>query len=102
MRLTSRQGRFERPAFPTPYHLSMRFPFSAGRRRLTFGAGAAALIGGPRAMAAREQPPTSGADTGAAPAAPLDAAPALGTGAWAHAWAAFGEPKYPRGYDHFE
>jgi peptide/nickel transport system substrate-binding protein/microcin C transport system substrate-binding protein len=82
----------------------MRFPFSAGRRRLTFGAGAAALLGGPRAMAAGAALPSNGPDGGAAPAAPLDAAPqaALGTGAWAHAWAAFGEPKYPRGYDHFE
>ena len=37
----------------------------------------------------------------AAPAAVAPSAPA-GTGQWVHAYAAFGEPKYPRGFDHFE
>ena len=36
-------------------------------------------------------------------AAPAAAASATATaGQWVHAYAAFGEPKYPRGFDHFE
>lgn len=40
----------------------------------------------------------------AAPAAPNDDVPAAAarTENWIHAYAAFGEPKYPRGFDHFE
>jgi microcin C transport system substrate-binding protein len=41
------------------------------------------------------------AATPATPAAAASAAMANG-GAWVHAYAAFGEPKYPRGYDHFD
>ena len=41
--------------------------------------------------------------TAVAPSAPAAAASSpAGTGQWVHAYAAFGEPKYPRGFDHFE
>ena len=38
----------------------------------------------------------------AAPPVPTAASAPASTGTWAHAYAAFGEPKYPRGFDHFE
>jgi microcin C transport system substrate-binding protein len=38
----------------------------------------------------------------AAWAAPLGALAAEATAGWVHAYAAFGEPKYPRGFSHFE
>jgi len=63
----------------------------AGRRRLlTLGA---TLLASPKwavAAAAREAP------------ADAPAAGAAITGVWTHAYAAFGAPKYPKGFDHFE
>jgi len=42
----------------------------------------------------------------AAPLAPADGPPPAGLAraksGWLHAYAAFGDPKYPRGFDHFE
>ena len=45
--------------------------------------------------------------SGSAPAAEQDLAPpktaaAEAEGQWLHAFAAFGQPKYPRGFDHFD
>ena len=36
------------------------------------------------------------------PAAPTAASAPISAGQWVHAYSAFGEPKYPRGFDHFE
>ena len=38
----------------------------------------------------------------AVPAAPAAPASAAAQGHWVHAYASFGEPKYPRGFDHFD
>jgi microcin C transport system substrate-binding protein len=38
----------------------------------------------------------------ATPAAPAASAAAAEAGAWVHAYAWFGQPKYPRGFDHFD
>ena len=70
---------------------------SAGqlRRRIArclLGAPLSAWLGAPRALAA---PPVAPND------APPESKPLPATG-WVHAYAAFGEPKYPRGFDHFE
>ncbi len=59
---------------------------------------AAAWFGaGPAASAAPE--PT--APAAATAASPHDAAGPT-TGAWVHAYAAYGQPKYPKGFDHFD
>jgi microcin C transport system substrate-binding protein len=44
----------------------------------------------------------AGAIAAAPAAAPASGASASATSGWVHAYAAFGEPKYPRGFDHFE
>lgn len=48
----------------------------------------------------------AGPSLAATPAVPTDevapAVPPSSPGAWVHAFAAFGEPKYPRGYTHFD
>ena len=40
----------------------------------------------------------------AGPSTPVSdaASPAVSTASWVHAYAAFGQPKYPRGFDHFD
>ena len=81
----------------------MRWPFSARRRRLSFGIGAGALLGSTRALAA-DASPVDATPNGAA-LAPADRVPSRTTdapGSWAHAWNPFGEPKYSPGFDHFE
>jgi microcin C transport system substrate-binding protein len=46
---------------------------------------------------------TAAAAPSPAPPAPNDGIPAASADAgWVHAYAAFGEPKYPRGFDHFD
>ena len=81
----------------------MRWPFSARRRRLSFGIGAGALLGSSRATATDASP--VGSIPSGAGVAPTDGAPpepAEARGSWAHAWNPFGEPKYGPGFDHFE
>src|SRR5436190_8667365 len=47
----------------------------------------------------------AGVAIAAPPEAPADAPPAAvdaAIGVWTHAYASFGQPKYPRGFDHFD
>ncbi len=64
-----------------------RRPQADRRRILALGA---SLLASPKLSVA-------GAAAAKAPSAPTD-----GVGEWSHAWSAFGEPKYPKGFDHFD
>jgi microcin C transport system substrate-binding protein len=70
-----------------------RRPQADRRRILALGASLLAL---PRLSAATGTPSAS------TPSAPMDVPGTAVAGPWAHAYAPFGEPKYPKDFDHFD
>jgi peptide/nickel transport system substrate-binding protein/microcin C transport system substrate-binding protein len=71
-------------------------PRAPVRTRALLALALSLAMGGPATAAgpATERSPS--------PAQPASATAAANSGHWVHAYAAFGEPKYPRGFDHFE